>query len=318
MPRRLAHLNALRAFEATARQGSFVAAAAELAVTPAAVGQQVRSLEEYFGVALFERRGKALVLTQAARGVLPDVQEAFDRLASASNRLHDARLGSLITVSMPPSFAAKWLIPRLERFRVAQPDIDLRLDTTDRLVDMPREGVSLAVRYGTGRYPGLVATLLMGEEVFPVCNPRLLTRVRKVRRADDLQHFKLIHDTTLEGHATFPNWGAWLKAAGARGVDARRGLRIGSSIMAMQAAIEGQGVALGRSVIAAADLAEGRLLRPFETSLATGYSYYLLYPQDTALGQAASAFAAWLRKEATDFTNARQRADSRRRPQSAR
>ncbi len=304
-PRRLHHLNALRAFEATARLGSFVAAATELAVTPAAVGQHVRALEEYFGVPLFERRGKALVLTQAARGVLPDVQEAFDRLASASNRLRDARLGSLLTVSMPPSFAAKWLIPRLERFRLAQPDIDLRLDTTDRLVDMSREGVSLAIRYGTGRYPGLAASLLMAEDVFPVCSPLLLTRTRKMRRAHDLQHFKLIHDTTLEGHASFPTWASWLKAAGARSMDARRGLRIGSSIMALQAAIEGQGVALGRSVIVANDLAEGRLVRPLETSLATGYRYYLLYPQDTALSPGASAFAAWLRKEAADFASAR-------------
>lgn len=301
MSRRLAHLNALRAFEATARLGSFVAAAAELAVTPAAVGQQVRSLEDYFGVALFERRGKALVLTQAARGVLPDVQDAFDRLASASNRLRDARLGSVLTVSMPPSFAAKWLIPRLERFRVAQPEVDLRLDTTDRLVDLPREGVALAIRYGTGRYPGLTSVPLLSEAVFPVCSPLLLTRVRKVRRADDLRHFKLIHDTTLEAHASFPTWATWLKSAGARGVDPRRGLRIGSSIMALQAAIDGQGIALGRSVIAANDLAEGRLVRPLAAAFPTNYAYYLVQPRDTALAAPANAFAAWLRQEAGEF-----------------
>jgi LysR family transcriptional regulator, glycine cleavage system transcriptional activator len=311
--RRLAHLNALRAFEATARLGSFVAAAAELAVSAAAVGQHVRALEDYFGVALFERRGRTLVLSQAARGVLPDVQEAFDRLASASNRLRDARLVTLLTVSMPPSLAAKWLIPRLERFRIAQPEIDLRLDTTDRLVDMSREGVSLAIRYGTGRYPGLSATLLMAEDVFPVCSPALLARARKLRRAEDLQHFKLIHDTTLERHAGFPTWATWLKAAGTRGVDARRGLRIGSSIMALQAAIEGQGVALARSVIVASDLAEGRLVRPFDTALPTGYSYYLLQPRDTALSQGGAAFAQWLREEAAEFAGAggpRQRSSS--------
>jgi LysR family glycine cleavage system transcriptional activator len=299
--RRLAHLNALHAFEATARLGSYVAAAAELAVTPAAVGQQVRALEGYFGVALFERRGKALVLTQAARGVLPDVQDAFDRLASASNRLRDARLGSVLTVSMPPSFAAKWLIPRLERFRVAQPEVDLRLDTTDRLVDLPREGVALAIRYGTGRYPGLACVPLLAEVVFPVCSPLLMSRGRKVRRPGDLRHFRLIHDTTLEAHPSFPTWATWLKSAAARGVDSRRGLRISSSIMALQAAIDGQGIALGRSVIAANDLAEGRLVRPLAPALSTDYAYYLVQPRDTALGPAATVFASWLQQEAAEF-----------------
>ena len=301
MSRRLAHLNALRAFEAAARLGSFVAAAGELAVTPAAVGQQVRALEDYFGLPLFERRGRTLVLTQAARGVLPDVQDAFDRLASASNRLRDARLGSVLTVSMPPSFAAKWLIPRLERFRITQPEVDLRLDTTDRLVDLPREGVALAIRYGTGRYPGLKAVPLLNEVLFPLCSPLLLTRVRKLRRADDLRHFKLIHDTTLEAHAGFPTWATWLKLAGARGVDPRRGLRIGSSIMALQAAMDGQGVALGRSVIAANDLAEGRLVRPLATGCPANYAYYLVYPEDTALNPVAKAFADWLQQEAGAF-----------------
>jgi LysR family glycine cleavage system transcriptional activator len=301
MSRRLAHLNALRAFEAAARLGSFVAAAGELAVTPAAVGQQVRALEDYFGLPLFERRGRTLVLTQAARGVLPDVQDAFDRLASASNRLREARLGSVLTVSMPPSFAAKWLIPRLERFRITQPEVDLRLDTTDRLVDLPREGVALAIRYGTGRYPGLTAVPLLNEIVFPVCSPLLVTRVRKVRRADDLRHFKLIHDTTLEAHASFPTWATWLKHAGARGVDPRRGLRIGSSIMALQAAIDGQGIALGRSVIAANDLEEGRLVRPLAGGCPANYAYYLVYPQDTALNPGAKAFADWLQQEAGEF-----------------
>lgn len=304
MSRRLAHLNALRAFEAAARLGSFVAAAGELAVTPAAVGQQVRALEDYFGLPLFERRGRTLVLTQAARGVLPDVQDAFDRLASASNRLREARLGSVLTVSMPPSFAAKWLIPRLERFRITQPEVDLRLDTTDRLVDLPREGVALAIRYGTGRYPGLKAVPLLNEVVFPVCSPLLLTRVRQVRRADDLRHFKLIHDTTLEAHASFPTWATWLKHAGARGVDPRRGLRIGSSIMALQAAIDAQGIALGRSVIAANDLQEGRLVRPLGTACPANYAYYLVYPQDTALNPAAKAFADWLQQEAAEFARA--------------
>jgi LysR family glycine cleavage system transcriptional activator len=297
---RLAHLNALRAFEATARLGSYVRAANELAVTPAAVGQQVRMLEEHFGSALFERQGKKLVLTEAARAVLPDIKDAFDRLAQAANRLRETRRADLVTVTLPPSFIG-WLIARIETFSMAHPEVDLRLDPIDRLADLLREDITLAIRYGTGRYPGLDATLLMADEVFPVCSPSLLTRMRKLREPDDLAHFQLIHDTTMEFHTSFPTWTTWLKAAGARRVDARRGLRVNSPIMALQAAIDGQGVALARSVTAADDLRERRIIRPFPFACATNYSYYLLYPTGLPLSQAATAFCRWLKNEAEDF-----------------
>jgi LysR family glycine cleavage system transcriptional activator len=298
---RLAHLNALRAFEATARLGSYVRAADELAVTAAAVGQQVRMLEEHFGSALFERQGKKLVLTEAARAVLPDIKDAFDRLAQAANRLRETRHADLVTITLPRSFTAKWLIPRIEAFSMAHPEVDLRLDTTDRLVDLLRENIAVGIRYGIGRYPGLDATLLMADEVFPVCSPSLLTRMRKLREPDDLAHFKLIHDTTMESHTSFPTWTTWLKAAGARKVDARRGLRVNSPIMALQAAIDGQGVALARTVTAADDLREKRIIRPFRFACATNYSYYLLYPAGLPLSQAASAFCRWLKNEVRDF-----------------
>ena len=305
MTKRLVHLNALRAFEATARLGSYVRAAGELGVTPAAVGQHVRLLEEQFGGALFERQGKKLVLTDAARAVLPDVKDAFDRLAQAVDRLRESRRAPLVTVTLSPSFAAKWLIPRIEGFRMAYPDVDLRLDTTDRLADLPRENIAVGIRYGAGRYPGLDATLLMAEEVFPVCSPSLITRVRKLREPDDLAHFKLIHDTMMESHATFPTWATWLKASRARAVDARPGLRINSSIMALQAAIEGQGVALARSVIVAGDLRDGRVIRPLQPSCTTNYSYYLVYPAGLPLSRSASAFCHWLKQEAQAFVEQR-------------
>jgi LysR family glycine cleavage system transcriptional activator len=267
-------------------------------VTPAAVGQHVRMLEEHFGNALFERQGKKLVLAEPARAVLPDIKDAFDRLALAAERLRAPNQAPLVTVSLPPSFAAKWLIPRIERFRMAYPDLDLRLDTTDRLVDLARENVAVGIRYGAGRYPGLEATLLMTEQVFPVCSPLLLTRVRKLREPDDLAHFKLIHDTTLATHPGFPTWATWLKAAGARKVDPRPGLRINSSVMSLQAAIDGQGVALARSVIVAVDLREGRLVRPLRLACTTNYSYYLVYPEGVALTRAPSLFCHWLKQEA--------------------
>lgn len=300
MTTRLAHLNALRAFEATARLGSYVRAADELAVTPAAVGQQVRMLEDHFGSALFERQGKKLVLTEAARAVLPDIKDAFDRLAQAADHLRETRRAHLLTVTLPPSFI-KWLLTRIETFSRAHPEVDLRLDPMDRLADLRRENIAVAIRYGTGRYPGLDATLLMADEVFPVCSPSLLTRMRKLREPDDLARFQLIHDTTMESHTGFPTWATWLNAAGARKVDARRGLRVNSPIMALQAAIDGQGVALARSVTATDDLRERRVIRPFRLACATNYSYYLLHPTGLPLGQAATAFCRWLKKEAEDF-----------------
>jgi len=299
--KRLTHLNALRAFEATARLGSYASAARELGVTPAAVGQQVRTLEDYLGNGLFERQAKKLVLTDAAAAVLPDIRDAFDRLAQAAGRLKEARRPPLVTVTLPPSFAAKWLMPRVEQFRMSYPDVDLRLDTTDRLADLARESIAVGIRYGNGRYPGLEATVLMAEEVFPVCSPSLPTRIRALREPGDLVHFKLIHDTTLESHANFPTWATWVRAARAGKVDARRGLRINSSIMALQAAIDGQGVALARSVIVADDLREGRLIRPLRPACATGYSYYLVYPDGLPLSRSASAFCHWLRKAADEF-----------------
>lgn len=302
MTRRLTHLNALRAFDAAARHGSFVRAAAELGVTAAAVGQQVRLLEDRCGAPLFERRGKRLELTEAAREVLPDINDAFDRLAQAADRLREARRAPLVSVTLPPSFAAKWLIPRIEHFRMAHPDVDVRLDTTDRLADLARENISVGIRYGSGRYPGLEATLLMSEDVFPVCNPSLIG-VRKLKRPDDLAGLRLIHDTTMEKHETFPTWSTWLKAAGARKVDARRGLRINSAIMSLQAAIDGQGVALARSVIVAEDLHEGRLVRPLQPAYPTSYSYYLIYPAGLPLSRSAAAFCHWLKHEAQVFNH---------------
>lgn len=301
MKRRLSHLNAWCAFEASARLGGFSAAAAEMGVTAAAVGQQVRMLEHYLGIALFERQGKKLLPSEAARAVLPDMRAAFDTLAQASEKLRDARGGQLVTLTLPPSFAAKWLMPRLEDFRMANPEIDLRLDTTDRVVDLARDGIELGIRYGQGHYPGLTVEKLIDEHVFPVCSPALLSRMRAIDQPDSLGRFKLIHDTTLQGMPGFPTWSTWLKAAGARGVDARPGLRINSSIMASQAAMDGQGVALGRSVIVADDCAQGRLVCPVPFSLPSGASYFLVSVAERKLSGAAQTFVEWFRSAVAEF-----------------
>jgi len=301
MMRRLAHLNALRAFEATARLGGYVRAAVELGVTPAAIGQQIRMLESYLAISLFERQGRRLLLTESARAALPDVKDAFDRLARAMDFLKDTGRGQLVTITLPPSFAAKWLIPRIEAFRMAHPQIDVRLDTTDRLVDLPRENISVGIRYGAGRYPGLHSNLLMTETVFPVCSPSLMTRSHKLRVPQDLAAFTLIHDTTMAVHLSFPTWSTWLKSSGVTKIKSQSGLRVNSSVMSLQAAMEGQGIALGRSVIAADDLRQGRLAKPFQLELESGYSYHLVYAADFPLSRAASLFCQWLKAEASTF-----------------
>ena len=297
---RLAHLNALRAFEVTARLGSYVRAAQELAVTPAAIGQQVRSLESYFGSALFERRGNRLVLTRTARAVVPDIREAFDRLSQVACRLRDARQAPQVTVTVPPSFAVKWLIPRIGSFRAAHPDIEVRLDATRDLADLARENICVGIRYGGGRYAGLDSTVLLTDAVFPVCSPSLAARAGPLRTPEDLARVTLIHDTAAESRKSGPTWHSWLAAAGCD-IDARPGLRVNSGAMALQAAIEGHGVALARSVIAADDVRAGRLVCPFPGAQPTEDAYHLVYPAAIPLSQPAAAFCHWVKQAARDF-----------------
>ena len=297
---RLTHLNALRAFEATARLGTYVRAAHELAVTPAAIGQQVRSLEEYFGSALFQRQGNKLVLTEAARAVVPDIREAFERLAHAASRLRAAHQSPLLAISVAPSFAAKWLMPRIGSFRSAHPEIDVRLDATRDLADLARENFAIGIRYGSGRYAGLESNLLLNEVVFPICSPAFATSAGPLRAPEDLARVPLIHDTAAESRNSGPTWRSWLDAIGCH-VDVRGGLRVNSGAMALQAAIEGHGVALARSVIAADDMREERLVRPLAGACTTEDAYHLVYPTDVPLSRPATAFCHWLKREARAF-----------------
>lgn len=296
MSRRLAPLNALRAFEAAARHLSFTRAAEELNVTPAAISHQVKTLEEYCGAPLFRRMTRALLLTDAGQEVLPLLREGFDRLAEASARLESDRDHAVLTVSAAPSLAARWLVTRLEQFRAAHPDIDVRLDASERLVDFARDGVDLAIRYGAGHYPGLHVECLFRADVFPVCSPAL---AEMLRQPADLAGQALIHvDWTSRGD-TWPNWPMWLKAAGvADRVNAERGPRFTDVHLAVQTAIDGHGVVLASEVLVADDLAAGRLARPFETLAATEFGYYIVCPREQAGSAGCSAFTAWLREEA--------------------
>jgi LysR family glycine cleavage system transcriptional activator len=303
-PRPLAHLNAIRAFEAAARHLSYARAAAELGVTAAAVGQQVRMLEAWLGTTLFHRSPGPpirLALTESARAALPDLTYGLERLAAGERRLRQRESPLIVTVTSSPAFAAKWLLPRLERFREAHPQLDVRIDATDRLADFASGGVDVGIRYGGGNWPGLTAVRLMDEEVFPVCSPKLLDGARPIDRPDDLSGHVLIHDATIRFDTDFPDWRVWLRNAGASDVDPEKGLSMNSSAAVAQAALEGHGVALARSVVVADDLAAGRLIRLFaHLACPVRWGYYVVHrADDNGLAKLAT-FRDWLIAECRD------------------
>ena len=292
MARRLPPLNGLRAFEAAARHLSFTRAAEELNVTQAAVSHQVKALEARLGIALFRRLNRALRLTEAGQAYLPAVRDAFDAIAEATGRLEAHRSGGVLTVTTLDSFAAKWLVPRLGRFRAGHPDLDVRISTSDGMVDFARDDIDLGVRYGGGQYPGLHTVRLMTEDIFPVCSPALLDGDRPLASPADLRHHTLLHDDMRE------DWRMWLLAAGVGGVDPTRGSAFSHSHLVVQAAVDCQGVALGRGALVAEDLAAGRLVRPFDISLPAKFAYYIVCPEATAEQPKIVAFRDWLLEEA--------------------
>jgi LysR family glycine cleavage system transcriptional activator len=295
------HLNALRAFEAAARHLSYVAAAEELNVTPAAVGQLVRGLEEVLGIELFHRSqsGPArLVLTEQARAAIPDLQAGFDCLTMAFERLKADQTRIAINVTVPPAFADKWLLRRVERFGARYPAYDLRIDTSGRLVDFTAERIDVGIRYGAGRWPGLEATFLLQDAFFPVCSPALLEGTRPLRGPADLQYHPLIHDKSMAFESTFPTWRSWLQAAGFPNIECERGLQINDSAAVIQAAIAGIGVALGRTTLVASDLAEGRLVRPFGDDLAYDFAYYIVHRPHADKEPGIAELKEWLLAEA--------------------
>lgn len=296
------HLNALRAFEASARHQSFSAAAAELNVTPAAVGQLVRTLEDWLGAPLFVRgsSGRArLVPTEAAERALPDIRAGFDRLTLGMERLQEGSISGVLTVAVSPAFAAKWLLPRIDRFQTICPDTDVRLDTNLKPVDFVAQRVDIGVRYGTGQWPGLSAEKLMDEEVYPVCSPQLLREHGRLQKPTDLARETLIHDLSMDSHTGFATWESWMQKAGITQTGNLRSMQINNSAAVLQAAVEGHGVALARSVMARDDLASGRLVRLFaEISFASALAYYVVYRPECASLPRLKTFRDWLLAEA--------------------
>src|SRR5690349_11852350 len=295
--RRLPPLNALRAFEAAARHLNFSRAADELSVTPGAVSQQIQNLEDYVGAALFKRTPKGLLLTDAAQTALPALREAFDRLAEAASLLTAAVDGRRLTLTAAPSFAAKWLVPRLGKFEQAFPQVDVWLSAGLELVDLTAGEVDVAIRYGAGRYPGLEVRRLMSETVIPVISPDLL-KEQPLDTPEDLKNHVLLHDGSPDLDDSCPDWSMWLAARGLRGVDGMRGPRFNQSSLVIEAAANGRGVALAKRTLAQADLEAGRLVAPLQIATAVDFAYYLVLPKAKGRLPQVKAFTSWIEAEA--------------------
>jgi LysR family transcriptional regulator, glycine cleavage system transcriptional activator len=291
MSARLPSLNGLRAFESAARHLSFTNAAAELNVTQTAISHQIKRLEEELGIPLFIRQNRALALTPQARDYLPGVRAAFNDLRLATDRLLRKDNDHVLTVSTLASLAAKWLLPKLSAFQAAHPNIDVRITTSTGMVDFKSGDVDAAIRYGRGRWPGLRADWLTADQLFPVCSPALLQGDWPLRTPQDLAHHTLLHSSG--GYDD--DWRLWLTAAGLpTDISKQPGLSFDMIFMTLQAAIDGLGVAVGRTTYVEGDLANGRLVVPFQISLPADAGFYLVSPETASHAPKLVAFREWL------------------------
>jgi LysR family transcriptional regulator, glycine cleavage system transcriptional activator len=290
MTARLPSLNGLRAFEAAARHLSFTQAASELNVTQTAISHQIRRLEEELGIRLFIRKNRALALTPKARDYLPGVRAAFNDLRLATDRLLRKHDDHVLTVSTLASLAAKWLLPRLTAFQEAHPGIDVRITTSTALVDFRAGDVDAAIRYGRGNWQGLRAEWLMADDFFPVCSPALLNGKRPLKCPEDLRDHVLLHTST-----NGDDWRQWLTAAGLPSdISKQPGITFDLILMTVQAAIDGIGVAMGRTSYVQDDIAKGRLVVPFKIALPVDAGFYLVSPEGVAEPPKLGAFRQWL------------------------
>ncbi len=296
---RSVNLAALRGFEAAARHLSFSKAAAELNVTPAAVSHAIRELELDLKVKLFERSSRVVRLTDPGEALARAVGEGLGTITRAVQRLRRTEGRPKLLVTTSPSLAAKWLVPRLDRFLARHPEVDVRIDVAPRLLDFSEDNVDIGIRFGVGAYPGLVAEKLFEESVFPVCSPNLLSAKKPLNEPRDLKHHTLIHIDWDAQWATWPNWQMWLRAAGAPEIDPTRGLHFAQTALALQAALDGQGVTLGDSTLVADDLLAGRLVRPFSMALKgpAQFAYHLVHAPARAEEPMIKAFRTWILDE---------------------
>jgi len=295
MARRLPPLNGLKAFEAAARSESFTRAAEELNVTQGAVSHQVKALEDTLGLKLFHRERQRLILTEAGRNYLAVIRDALDQIAVGTERLLQRQESGVLTVSTSPDFAAKWLVNRLSRFADKHPDVDLRVSATTHYVDFAREDVDIAIRHGDGNWPGLHVERLYSERLFPVCSPKLVAGRNRITKAADLLKFPLLR---LEDAK---NWTRLFEAAGVKAT-VGPGPVLNRASMLIDAAIDGQGIALARTALAAGDLINGRLVRPVDVSLRMANTYWIACPKAASNVPKLATFRDWVLAEAAEDT----------------
>lgn len=316
MPVRLPPLNSLKAFEAAARNLSVKKAAIELNVTSAAVSHQIRTLEEYLDVQLFRRYNRAMELTDVAKAALPKLGEGFDCLAAAVAHLRSQQGGGSLTVSAAPSFASRWLMPRLHRFIAAHPEIDVRISARMRRVSVDGKGdvaeratveawladSAVAILYGRGNVPGIKVERLIDLSITPICSPKLLNGDHPLKEPADLRHHLLLHDDTGELYDNEPFWTRWLHAAGVADVDINKGPHFSHAVLAFEAAIDGVGVLASMPVLAAEDIASGKLVVPFNLAVNLPDGYYMACNEHADERPPVAAFRNWLRNEAARIT----------------
>jgi LysR family glycine cleavage system transcriptional activator len=298
MRRPLPPLNALKAFEATARHLSFSKAAEELHVTPAALSHQIRGLEDLLALKLFHRRARSIELTAAARLMYPGVRSAFESLRTAVEQLDRARADRILVVSASPGLTAKWLVPRIYRFMERHPDVDTRISASAGYSNFTTDGVDVGIRLSSGVHPELHVERLSDEAMLPLCSPRLLEGEHPLRTPDDLRRFPLIQ---IDLPGLVPTWDEWLAAAGVAGIDTTRGLRLNVADHALDAASEGAGVVLGYKLVASRDICLGRLVSPFGPELPlSGRSYHFVCARGQERRPTVKAFRDWLFAEIED------------------
>jgi LysR family transcriptional regulator, glycine cleavage system transcriptional activator len=295
MARRLPPLNGLKAFEAAARSESFTRAAEELNVTQGAVSHQVNALEDTLGLKLFRRERQRLILTEAGRDYSTVIRLALDQIAVGTERLLQRQESGALTVSTSPDFAAKWLVNRLSRFAEKCPDVDLRVSATTHYVDFARDDVDIAIRHGDGNWPGLDVQRLYSERLFPVCSPKLVAGRNRITKAADLLKFPLLR---LEDAK---NWTRLLEAAGVKAT-VPPGPVLNRASMLIDAAIDGQGIALARTALAAWDMINGRLVRPVDVSLRMANTYWIVCPKSVSTVAKIAAFRNWIFAEVAEDT----------------
>lgn len=291
----------LRVFEAAARLRSFARAAEELGVTAGAISQHIRVLEEFAGQPLFRRLGRGVELTEAGRAAFAHASAAMGEMLQAGRAMRAGWRGRRISISTAPSFASKWLIPRLGKFQELYPAIEVRLSADMALVDFAGSDIDFAIRYGPGGYDSLHCERLMAESVIVVASPTLLEGQGSLRAAEDLLSLPLIHDDAAERDPSCPTWAMWFAARGHRHDGADRGLRFNQSSLALEAAVAGKGLVLAKRHLALRDLGSGALVAPLDENHApVSFSYWLVWPRGRRFERSQTAFLEWLREQAIE------------------